>query len=1009
MPYKPETAQAELISQGLKPGSMVSLMSRLKPGPISETTAAISSGIRVAAASRVGGPSYVVASQRVGYRATLDRTLFAAAALLAALSLTAVAPAQTLAELRAGFLNPPDAARPMVRWWWFGPAVEKPEILKELQQMKADGIGGAELAFVYAEQLDDPATGLKNLPFLSPEMLDDVNYAQAEGRKLGLRIDVTLCSGWPYGGPATPLSQATTRIVTREVAVPANVTSVAIPKLQAGESFISAALVNGTPNPPPVRGARGAAVAQRGGAPIPPKNTWDPASAQPITPSGDTVTVTAGSSPRVALFFVLSHTKQQVKRAAVGAEGWVLDPFSHDAVATHLKAVGEPLLKAFGATPPYAIFSDSLEAYGADWTPKLPEEFKKRRGYDLIPHLPELVAGGTLAADNIRHDYGVTLTELVNENYLTQINDWAKAHGTKFRSQTYGEPAVSFSSQNLAGLPEGEGPQWRAWSTLRWATSANHVFGNNVTSGETFTWLHSPVFRAVPLDMKVEADIDFIMGENQLIFHGWPYSPKQAFYPGWSLYAAANFNDNNPWHPVMPTVNKYITRMSYLMRQGQPANQVAILLPTDDVWASFSPTHTTVTGAMQPRIAPLMPAILSAGYNVDYIDAEAINKVGLGTHQILVLPATDRIPVETLQKIAAWVKAGGHVIAVGRAPSMDPEGKAAPEIAALSQQLFNFPSGTFLPDETHLGDALKIATAPDFQITDTAFAMKDQIGFVRRKLPNADVYLVINTANVPMDTTATFATAHKFAEEWDGDTATASLAVATAQPIHLAPYGSHVFVFTDTATKASPVPDPTRQLADLSSDWKVNFVSDNKTVSEATPTDWLADPATKNYSGEALYSRDFTLAAAPSTATFIEVLGGKPVAGAPNAPTDEPRALGPDGLPDPRITRPEPRNFAYYDAPIREAALVFINGKAAGALWHPPYRLDVSSLLKSGQNHIEIHVYNTALNAWSAIPPHDFGPLTAKYGDKFQMQDLDKVQPVSSGLLGPVHLVTEAK
>ena len=69
---------------------------------------------------------------------------------------------------------------------------------------------------------------------------------------------------------------------------------------------------------------------------------------------------------------------------------------------------------------------------------------------------------------------------------------------------------------NRASLIEGEGPQWRAWSTLRWASSANHVFGHEVTSGETFTWLHSPVFRATPLDMKAEADIDFVMGENQL-------------------------------------------------------------------------------------------------------------------------------------------------------------------------------------------------------------------------------------------------------------------------------------------------------------------------------------------------------------------------------------------------------------------------------------------------------------------------------------------------------------
>lgn len=57
-------------------------------------------------------------------------------------------------------------------------------------------------------------------------------------------------------------------------------------------------------------------------------------------------------------------------------------------------------------------------------------------------------------------------------------------------------------------------------------------------------------------------------------------------------------------------------------------------------------------------------------------------------------------------------------------------------------------------------------------------------------------------------------------------------------------------------------------------------------------------------------------------------------------------------------------------------------------------------------NHIEIDVYNTALNAWSALPPHDYKPLIAKYGDKFQMQDLNLVAPISSGLLGPVRLVT---
>ena len=557
--------------------------------------------------------------------------------------------------LKQQFLNPPNAGKPLVRWWWFGAAVEKPEILHELQQMKADGIGGAELAFVYPEVLDDPAKGLKNLPFLSPGMLDAVRFAQAEGRKLGLRIDVTLCSGWPYGGPATTLAEAAGSLRTVEVPIAAHALVAIPPALEAGDSIISAAIVDLLPistsehcgfaygnvcGGPITTAARNRTTAHQ--------ITWNPSSAQAIPATGGDIS--PSEKPRVALFFIASHTKQVVKRAAVGAEGWVLDPFSHQAVATHLEKVGEPLVKAFGPTPPYAIFSDSLEAYGADWTPKLPAEFQKRRGYDLLPHLPELVAGGTPSADKVRHDWGQTLTELVNENYLTQINNWAIAHHTKFRSQTYGEPAVSFSSQNLVALPEGEGPQWRAFSTLRWATSANHVFGNNVTSGETFTWLHSPVFRATPLDMKAEADIDFIMGENQLIFHGWPYSPPdhKVPEPGWSLYAAAVFNDHNPWHPVMPDVTRYIQRISWLLRQGQSANQVAILLPTDDAWSSFSPAHVTITGAMQRLISPaLMSAILSAGYNVDFIDAEAIDKVGLGAHSVLVLPPTDRIPDAT--------------------------------------------------------------------------------------------------------------------------------------------------------------------------------------------------------------------------------------------------------------------------------------------------------------------------------------------------------------------------
>ena len=912
------------------------------------------------------------------------------------------AAATSISALREGFLNPPASARPMVRWWWFGAAVEKTEILRELQQMKRNGIGGAELAFVYPMVLDDPAAGLKNLPFLSSPMLDAVRYAQAQGRALGLRIDVTLCSGWPYGGNFTTLEQSAGRLRTVEVPVPESATSVAAPPLAEGESFISASLVNARP-----KGVMAASAPASGRNAASPPVNWDAASAQPLEISNHVVTVPPGDRPRIVLFFIAGHTGQMVKRAAVGTEGWVLDPFSHQAVATHLKKVGEPLVKAFGNTPPYAIFSDSLEAYGADWTPSLPAEFKKRRGYDLIPHLPEFVAGGSLQAEKVRHDLGRTLTELIDENYLTQINNWAIARHTKFRSQTYGEPAVSFSSQNLVGLAEGEGPQWRAFSTLRWATSANHVFGHNVSSGETFTWLHSPVFRATPLDMKAEADIDFIMGENLLFFHGWPYSPPQVGEPGWSLYAAAVFNNHNPWHPVMPAVTQYITRISYLLRQGEPANQVAVLLPTDDVWAGFAPAHVTVTGAMQSLITPaLMSAILSAGYNVDFIDADAINKVGIN-HQILVLPPTDRIPVGTFKKISAFAASGGKVIYVGRTPSMDAEGQPLVPSAALAKELFFAPANSsFYATESGLGKALHSAAAPDFRLPDAAGPARDQLGFIRRKLAGADIYFVTNTSNQPIDTTAAFATKYKSGKQWDPDSAAAAPASAEAQSIHLAPYESRVFVFSAAPSTAKPIPAaPATQLADLSNDWQVTFTSTGKSENEPTLADWTADPATAHYSGEVVYARDFTIAAR-STPVYLQVKGGAALPGAPNSSPEHP-VLGADGLPNPLITRPGPGMHAFFDPPIHEAALVNLNGHDAGALWHPPYRLDVTTFLKPGRNHIEIHVYNTALNAWSALPPHDFKPLIAKYGDRFQMQDLDKVTPISSGLLGQVVLLTQ--
>jgi len=105
-----------------------------------------------------------------------------------------------LENLHETFQNPPPEARPLMRWWWFGPAVTKPELQKELETMQKAGIGGVEIQPVYPLMLDAPARDIRNLKYLSPEFLDAVTFANRTATSLGMRVDITLGSGWPYLG-----------------------------------------------------------------------------------------------------------------------------------------------------------------------------------------------------------------------------------------------------------------------------------------------------------------------------------------------------------------------------------------------------------------------------------------------------------------------------------------------------------------------------------------------------------------------------------------------------------------------------------------------------------------------------------------------------------------------------------------------------------------------------------------------------------------------------------------
>jgi hypothetical protein len=690
------------------------------------------------------------------------------------------------------------------------------------------------------------------------------------------------------------------------------------------------------------------------------------------------------------LFFIASRTRQTVKRPAAGAEGYVLDHYDRAAIDAHLKLVGEPLLKAAGKNPPYAIFSDSLEVYGSDWTGNFLEEFQKRRGYDLTPYLPALAGDMGDNTKAIRHDWGRTLTELANENYLAPVTAWAKEHGTRFRTQSYGIPPVALSSYAFVDLPEGEESQWRQFTATRWAASASHLYGRPVTSSECWTWLHSPVFRATPLDMKAEADLHFLQGINQLVAHGFPYSPPQAGEPGWHFYAAAVFNDHNPWWLVMPDITAYLQRVSFLLRQGQPANDVALYLPTDDAYAGFALGRDSVNQAMNGLLGhDVIPQILDAGYNFDYIDDGAIAHAGV-PYRILILPGVERIPLATLQKLQEFVAKGGILVATRRTPSQAPglmeAASQTPKIRELSRALFEAPGapGHLVTDETKLGEQLHAALAADV-------ATAPEIGFVHRKLEYGDIYFVANTSNHPVHSQATFRISGLEAAWWDPFTGKVTRAGGNRIDLNLAPYESRVVVFAKERVAGTPAPTgPAPAPVDLSSGWKVTFAGSPEPVAMTGLRSWTEYTTRKYFSGRATYEKTVTIDQAMAGSKhplFLNFGDGTPVSAQERRSASGMRAM--------------------LESPVRECAVVYVNDKPAGSVWRPPYEVDVSGMLHAGENSIRVVVANLAINEMAKGPMPDYRALIAKYGDRFQDQDTANIQPLPSGMLGPVRLMAK--
>jgi hypothetical protein len=268
---------------------------------------------------------------------------------------------------------------------------------------------------------------------------------------------------------------------------------------------------------------------------------------------------------------------------------------------------------------------------------------------------------------------------------------------------------------------------------------------------------------------------------------------------------------------------------------------------------------------------------------------------------------------------------------------------------------------------------------------DVALAQPNRdVGFTHRHVPGGDMYFVVNSSARPLHTQARFAADTGHGEWWDAVTGERFAAGRNVIAIDLAPYQSRFLVFAGEANGPTKAPPRFETIADLSAGW-IGQGPPGGATPPPPGTSWTNDRAYAAFSGTVTYRRA--------------------VSWSNDAVSGSDRVLLDFGADHPVDLPPAEHPIAALDAPVRDAVLVSVNGKPAGAVWAPPWRIDVTDELRPGANTIELRVMNSAVNALSARPAENRRLLSARYGERFQDQDLAKIAARPAGLLGAITLV----
>ena len=897
-----------------------------------------------------------------------------------------------------------DEAKPATRWWWLGSAVEPKELTILLKEYADKGLGGVEITPIYGVQGQSD----KNLLYMSEEWIEVFRHTKSEAEKNGIKTEMNGGTGWPFGGPSVTANNSAARLILSDTLIKEGTVFDAQIQIKDKRQQSTAIL------------ERCMAYSSNGKILDLTNQVSDNNHLFWIAPEG---------GPWQIISIFCGRTFQQVKRAAPGGEGLVMDHFSENAVKNYLSRF-DTLFSRYETPWPDGFFSDSYEVYNADWTPGFLDKFIELRGYDLAMYMPLFINsanGDSSVRDRIIADYRETISDLLLKNYVQLWTGWANKKGATTRLQAHGSPGNLIDLYAAADIPECESfgmsgfditglrkdsytrPNDSDLSMLKYASSAAHITGKQFVSSETFTWL-TEHFRTSLSQCKPELDLLFASGVNHVFFHGTPYSPTWAEWPGWLFYASVNMSPSNTiWRDIRPFF-EYITRCQSFLQYGKPDNDILVYLPVFDMWHDNTKSHYIAFDIhSMPKKAPefinTVNSLIKSGYDVDYISDKFLSGTSVNNgmfvtpggvkYKALLLPSVKKIRPETMALITEWIKQGASVIFTDNYPNDVPGYnnletkqdslhtllKELPSYAEFDKwniynvgrgKVFTGPSGTSLPDNCGIiGEYFK-----------SEWGM---LG-IRRVHDNGFLYFVSNIKPsdkegwMPLSTTAKAAIIF---DPLSGDKGKAKIRNnngITEVFINLKS-GQSVFIKTFNNNIANEKPWIYKTAAGpaltLKEGWKMKFINSTPEINEEFQLkdgtlDWTKLPgsAVKTNMGTARYSVRFILPKKTNAKYWLLDLGD-----------------------------------------VRESARVIVNGHEAGTLWSVPYLINVEKWLQKGENLIEIDVTNLPANRISEM---DRQGVKWRIFEEINIVDINykntsyaEWEPVPSGLVGPVKLIPQ--